>query len=124
MLLFCAGIWRSRAATSHVKQGCAEHSSWVHVNRLRSDKAACTVAAQYAAVNGWILGNSNGKYQTTYNGTLNSTGAAITKQPTLFGTDLQCAPALVVNLVDTIGKPAPTLCSDVSATLWALVITT
>ena len=46
---------------------------------------------QYNAINGWILGNSNGKYQTTYNGTLNAVGTAITKQPTLFGTDLQCA---------------------------------
>ena len=44
---------------------------------------------QYSAVNGWIRGNSNGKFQTTYNGTANDVGNAITKQPTLFGTDLQ-----------------------------------
>ena len=58
---------------------------------LRSFMHSHAVLAQYAAVNGWILGNSNGMYQTTYNGTLNSTGSPITKQPTLFGTDLQCA---------------------------------
>ena len=65
------------------------------------------MVAQYAAVNGWILGNSNGKYQTTYNGTLNSTGSAITKQPTLFGTDLQCAPDLVIILIKIGGDLRP-----------------
>ncbi len=82
-------------------RGCAGQSSLLHL--LCSHGAARALVAQYAAVNGWILGNSNGKYQTTYNGTLNATGPAITKQPTLFGTDLQCAPDLVINLIEPGG---------------------
>ena len=56
----------------------------------------CTLmCVQYAAINAWILGNSNGTYQTTYNGTTGALGTNLTKQPTLFGTDLQCVPDLI-----------------------------
>jgi hypothetical protein len=67
---------------------------------------------QYAAINGWILGNSNGQYQTTYNGTIGVLGTALTTQPTLFGTDLQCVPD--VSPATLIKSPSP-FTADIAA---------